>query len=235
MDGLPYLQHWDYSAAGVRRSVEDSLQRLGLARLDTAYVHDCDAITHGADAPRVLRQIIDETLPALRQLQREGLIDQVGLGVNDHQVVLDVLRQADLDTLLLAGRYTLLDHSALPELMPECQRRGVRLALGGLFNSGLLASGTRAGTALFNYAPAAPAWMERTARIEACCAHHGVVLRAAALQFARAHPSVHTLLLGARHVSEWHDGLKMLHQPIPATFWADLRRAGLLPDQAPTP
>mgnify|MGYP000149637465 CR=1 FL=1 len=235
VDGLPFMQHWDYSAAGIQRSVEDSLQRLGLARLDTAYVHDCDAATHGADAPRVLRQVLDETLPALRRLQCEGLVGEVGLGVNDHQVVLDVLRHADLDALLLAGRYTLLDHSALPALLPECQRRGVRVALGGLFNSGLLASGTGRGLAVFNYAPAAPAWVERTARIETVCERHGVLLRAAALQFARAHPAVQTLLLGARSVGEWQDCLQMLRQPIPAAFWTDLRRAGLLPDAAPTP
>lgn len=235
VDGLPYVQHWDYSAAGVRRSVEDSLQRLGLARLDTAYVHDCDAITHGADAPRVLGQVISETLPALRQLQREGLVGEIGLGVNDHRVVLEVLRHADLDALLLAGRYTLLDHSALPELLPECRRRGVRVTLGGLFNSGLLASGTRHGQAVFNYAPAGQPWVERTARIETVCERHAVPLRAAALQFARAAPSVQTLLLGARHVREWQDCLNMLRHPIPAAFWADLRLAGLLPEQAPTP
>ncbi|WP_342133068.1 aldo/keto reductase [Hydrogenophaga sp. OTU3427] len=235
VDGLPFVQHWDFSAAGIRRSVEDSLQRLGLARLDTAYLHDIDATTQGAHAPQVLRQVLDEALPALRQLQREGLVGAIGLGVNDHQIVLDVLRHADLDTLLLAGRYTLLDHSALPALLPECQRRGVRVALGGLFNSGLLATGTRQGTPTFNYAPAAQAWVARTAHIEDLCDAHGVPLRAAALQFARAHPAVHTLVLGARHVDEWHDGLAMLRHPIPAVFWAALRRAGLLPEEAPTP
>ena len=235
VDGLPFVQHWDYSAAGTRRSVEDSLQRLGLARLDLAYVHDMDAATHGERAPQVLRQVLEETLPTLRALQREGLVGAVGLGVNDHAVVLEVLRHADLDALLLAGRYTLLDHAALPALLPECQRRGVRLALGGLFNSGLLARGTRQGPATFNYAPAASAWVERTARIEAVCDAHGVPLRAAALQFAQAHPAVDLLVLGARHVDEWRDGLAMLRHPIPAAFWEDLRRKGLLPDDAPTP
>ena len=235
VDGLPFVQHWDFSAAGIRRSVEDSLQRLGLARIDTAYLHDIDVATHGDAAPRVLRQVLDEALPTLRAMRSEGLVGAIGLGVNDHQVVLDVLRHADLDALLLAGRYTLLDHSALPELLPECQRRGVRVALGGLFNSGLLATGTRQGTATFNYAPAAQAWVARTAQIEALCDAHGVPLRAAALQFARAHPAVHTLVLGARHADEWRDGLAMLGHPIPAAFWLALRAAGLLPDAAPTP
>lgn len=234
--GLPFRQHWDYSAAGIRRSVEDSLQRLGLARLDVAYVHDCDAATHGAHADAVRRQVIDEALPALRALQREGLVRAIGLGVNDVNVVLDVLNEAELDVLLLAGRYSLLDHSALPELLPLCAARGVRIALGGAFNSGLLATGTRGGGVVrFNYAPAAREWVERTARIEAVCERHGVPLRAAALQFPLAHPAVDIVMVGARSVAEWQDALAMVNHPIPAAFWHGLRAEGLLPDAAPTP
>jgi len=233
--GLPFVQHWDYSAAGIRRSVEDSLQRMGLARLDVAYLHDIDTATHGARAAQVLQQALDESLPTLRALQREGVVGAVGLGVNDHAVVLEVLRHADLDVLLLAGRYTLLDQSALPELLPQCQRRGVRVVLGGVFNSGLLASGTRRGSSTFNYAPAARTWVDKTAQIEAVCGAHDVPLRAAALQFAQAHPAVDLMLLGARHVQEWRDNLAMLRHPIPTAFWEALRCAHLLPESAPTP
>ena len=235
--GLPFRQHWDYSAAGVRRSVEDSLQRLGLDRLDVAFIHDCDAATHGANADAVRRQVIDEALPALRALQREGVVGAIGLGVNDVQIVQGVLREADLDVLLLAGRYSLLDHSALPELLPLCTARGVRIALGGAFNSGLLATGTRGGSsaARFDYAPAAREWVERTARIEAVCERHGVALRAAALQFPLAHPAVEIVLVGARSAAEWQDSQAMAQQPIPSVFWHDLRADGLLPDAAPTP
>lgn len=234
--GLPFRQHWDYSAAGVRRSVEDSLQRLGLARLDVAYVHDCDAATHGERADAVRRQVIDEALPALRELQREGLVQAVGLGVNDVAIVLEVLREADLDVLLLAGRYSLLDHSALPDLLPLCLARGVRIALGGAFNSGLLASGTRGGgVARFNYAPAAREWVERTARIEAVCERHRVPLRAAALQFPLAHPAIDIVMVGARSVAEWQDALAMVNHAVPPAFWQGLRDEGLLPDAAPTP
>jgi D-threo-aldose 1-dehydrogenase len=236
VDGLPFAQHWDYSASGVRRSVEDSLQRLGLARLDVAYVHDCDAATHGSNAAAVLRQVCNETLPALQAMKREGLIGAVGLGVNDVAVVLDVLRHGELDALLLAGRYSLLDHSALPALWPACVQRGIHVALGGVFNSGLLATGTRgAGVPRFDYAPAAQAWIERTARIESLCDAHGVPLRAAALQFPLAHAAVEIVMVGARSTAEWDDALTMSQHPIPAAFWDDLRRAGLLPDEAPTP
>ena len=235
VDILPFRQTWNFSAAGTRRSLEDSLQRLGLASLDVAYVHDPDALTHGAHAPGVLRQVLAETLPALRQLRQEGLVRAIGLGTNDVAVVLQVLKETDLDVLMLAGRYTLLDHSALAELLPLCVARGVRVALGGVFNSGILATGTKSTQATFNYAPAAGAWLQRTAQIESVCQAHGVALRAAALQFPLAHPAVDIVMLGARSAAEWHDGEAMLRHPIAPEFWAVLCAQDLLPDGAPTP
>ncbi len=235
VDILPFNQHWDYSAAGTRRSVEDSLQRLGLARLDAAFVHDPDAATHGERAPGVLRQVIEETLPTLQQLKREGLVRQVGLGTNDVAVVVQILREAELDVLMLAGRYSLLDHSALDGLLPLCVARGVRIALGGVFNSGILATGTKGATPTFNYAPAAREWLERTTRIEAVCEDYGVPLRAAALQFPLAHPAVEIVMLGARNAAEWHDAQAMLQHAVPQEFWSTLRSQGLLPADAPTP
>ena len=238
VDVLPFTQAWDFSAAGTRRSVEDSLQRLGLARLDVAYVHDPDAANHGASAPDVLRQVIEETLPALQQLKSEGLVGAIGLGTNDVDVVLQVLRHADLDVLMLAGRYSLLDHSALPALLPQCVARGVRVALGGVFNSGILATGVRQSSGAcptFNYAPAAQEWVQRTAQIESVCKAHGVPLRAAALQFPLAHAAVDIVMLGARTAAEWLDAQAMLQHPVMQDFWADLRAQGLLPADAPTP
>jgi D-threo-aldose 1-dehydrogenase len=234
--GLPFRQRWDFSAAGVRRSVEDSLQRLGLARIDVAYVHDCDAATHGARADAVRRQVIAEALPALHAMKHEGLIRAVGLGVNDVTIVRKVLREADLDVLMLAGRHTLLDHTALPALLPECAARGVRVVLGGVFNSGLLALGARGGAAArFDYAAPAAELLARTARIEALCAAHGVPLRAAALQYPLAHPAVEQVVVGARCAAEWCDAQAMLGVAIPAAFWAALRDEGLLPADAPVP
>ncbi|HSV46662.1 MAG TPA: aldo/keto reductase [Ramlibacter sp.] len=235
VDVLPFDQHWDYSAAGVRRSVEDSLQRLGLARLDVAHVHDMDAATHGARAPAVLRQVLDETLPALRALQRDGLVGAIGLGTNDVGVALQVLRHADLDALMLAGRYSLLDHGALEALLPQCVARGVRIALGGVFNSGILATGVKAGGAVFNYGPATGPWLERAARIEAICDAMDVPLRAAALQFPLAHPAVEIVMVGARRATEWTDACAMMRRAIPSAFWQALRDQNLLPPEAPTP
>lgn len=235
VDILPFRQAWDYSASGTRRSVEDSLQRLGLARLDVAYVHDPDGATHGAKAPEVLQQVLRETLPTLQQMKLEGLIGAIGLGTNDVAVVRQVLGQAELDVLMLAGRYSLLDHSALPELLPLCAARGVRVALGGVFNSGILATGTRRGEATFNYAPAAREWLERTVQIELLCETFEVPLRAAALQFPLAHPAVDLVMLGARKVTEWEDAQVMLRHVITSEFWDALRLQGLIPPAAPTP
>jgi D-threo-aldose 1-dehydrogenase len=233
---LPFRQSWDYSANGIRRSVHDSLQRLGLAQLDTVYIHDCDAGVHGEAYPGVLRQVLDEALPALQQLREEGLLRHVGLGVNDVQVCLDVLRQADLDCLLLAGRYSLIDQSALPELLPLCVARGVRIALGGVFNSGILATGVRGAQApRFNYAPASAQWVDKVARIETLCEAFGVPLRAAALQFPLAHAAVEIVVVGAQTVAHWTDAVAMMRHPVPPGFWQALQAQGLLDATAPVP
>lgn len=233
---LPFRQSWDFSAQGMRRSVQDSLQRLGLAQIDTVYLHDCDAGTHGPAYPQVLRQVIDEALPALRQLRAEGLVRHIGLGVNDVQVCLDVLGETELDCLLLAGRYSLIDHSALPALLPLCAARGVRIALGGVFNSGILATGVRGAHApRFNYAPASAEWVARVARIESLCEAFEVPLRAAALQFPLGHPAIEIVVVGAQTVAQWTDAVAMLAHPIHPGFWQALQAQGLLPPEAPLP
>ena len=150
----------------------------------------------------------------------------------------DTLVQADLDVLLLAGRYTLLDQSALPELLPMCMKRGTRVVVGGPFNSGILATGAHPAdgrSAYFDYAPAAPDIVARVAAIEAVCAAHGVPLKAAALQFPRAHPAVACVLAGARSETELDENLALSARTIPTAFWHDLRSAGLIATDAPVP
>ncbi len=236
VDVLPYGQLWDFSAAGIRRSVEDSLQRLGLARLDVVYIHDCDAITHGARYPQVLHTLVSEGLPELQRLKAEGLVRHVGLGVNDVQVCLDVLAQADLDCLLLAGRYSLIDHSALLALLPLCVQRGVRIALGGVFNSGILATGVKGSQPIrFNYATASMDWVNRVAAVESVCDEFNVPLRAAAMQFPLAHPAIEIVMAGPQTVAHWDDAVRMMSFTIPGEFWSALRVQGLLPAESPTP
>ena len=236
VETLPFVQHWDFSRGGIRRSVEDSLHRLGLTRLDAVYVHDIDEANHGAATPEVLRQVLEETLPELAQLKSEGLVTHAGLGVNDHRVVLDVLKNADLDALMLAGRYTLLDTSALDLLMPQLIKRKIALALGGVFNSGILASRISADRPMtFNYEPATQPWIEKAMRIQTICDAHGVLLRSAALQFALAHPATHIVMLGARNEAEWQDARASAKEAIPEDFWTQLQREACIPENAPTP
>jgi len=233
---LPFVQHWDFSGSGIRRSIEDSLQRLGLSCLDTVFIHDMDEHTQGEQAHAVFKQVLDEALPMLAQLKTEGVLRAVGLGVNDHAIVSQVLAHADLDALLLAGRYTLLDTSALPVLMPQLQHRGVALALGGVFNSGILATRIDAARTLtFNYASAQQVWIDKALRLQAVCDRHGVPIEAAALQFALHHPATALVLLGARSVPEWDHARQAAKVQIAADFWAELRHEALLPQEAPTP
>jgi D-threo-aldose 1-dehydrogenase len=236
VDVLPFTQTFDYSYDGTLRSVEDSLQRLGLARLDVAYVHDIDVITHGSHQPAVLETVIRGAIPALQRLKQEGVISAYGLGVNDSQVCLDVMQRAPLDCLMLAGRYSLLDQAGLQHLLPLCEQYGTRIALGGVFNSGILATGVLGRAAVhFNYAPAPADIIRRVAAIETLCSEFGVPLRAAALQFPLAHPAIEIVILGARSTQEWDDARRMMAVTIPDAFWQALCAQHLLAPEAPLP
>jgi D-threo-aldose 1-dehydrogenase len=238
IDVLPNTQHFDYSGPGVRRCLEDSLARLGLQTIDVAYVHDCSVMTHGDRAPHVLRQVIDEAIPELERLRSQGLVRRIGVAVSHWQTCVAVLREADLDCLLLAGRYTLLDQSALSELLPLCEKRGVRVALGGAFNSGILATGVARAAQQplrFNYEDAPPELIARAAVIETVCERHSVPLRAAALQFPLAHPAIDVVLAGVKSIAHWQDALTKMQHPIPPEFWQALRSERLIADAAPVP
>jgi len=238
VDVLPFTQRWDYSHDGTLRSLDDSCRRLGVTCVDFVYIHDLDAATHGTDQPRRFREAMDGAVPALARMKADGAIAGYGLGVNDVEVCLDALTHADLDVILLAGRYTIADQTALTALLPACLARGTRIVLGGPFNSGILATGAQpAGGAVpyFNYAPAAPDVVARVAAIEAVCAAHGVPLKAAALQFPLAHPAVTCVVAGVRSGVEIDDNAAMMARPIPSAFWRDLHAGGLLPADAPVP
>ncbi|MBL8671919.1 MAG: aldo/keto reductase [Alphaproteobacteria bacterium] len=232
---LPFRQHFDYSHDGALRSIEDSLQRLGMARVDVAYIHDIDAFTHGAaEQPRRFREAMEGAYRALERLRREGTIKAIGLGVNEVQVCRDALAHGDFDGFLLAGRYTLLDQAALPELLPLCLKRGAHIVLGGPYNSGILATGAVPG-ARYDYKPASPEMLARVQAIEALCREHGVPLKAAALQFPLGHPAVACVIPGARSPAEVEENLDLLARPIPSTLWSALKAEHLLPADVPVP
>jgi D-threo-aldose 1-dehydrogenase len=238
VDVLPFVQRWDYSRDGTLRSIDDSLQRLGLARIDYVFIHDVARDAHGEAQPARFREAMDGAVPALARLKAERVIAGFGLGVNEWQVCVEALAHADLDVLLLAGRYTLLDQSALSELLPLCVARGTRVVLGGPFNSGILATGARPAdgrVAYFNYAPASAEILERVRSIEAVCTAHRVSLKAAALQFPRAHPAIACVLAGARSEAELDENIALASRPIPDAFWRDLRAQRLVAEAAPLP
>lgn len=215
---------WDFSADGVRRCLDASLERLGLDRVDVVYLHDPD---EHADAA------FGQAYPALEKLRSEGVVGAIGAGMNQTAMLARFLRDTDVDVVLMAGRYTLLEQEGLAEVLPLAAARGASVVVGGAFNSGLLI-GPGAG-ATYNYAPAPEPVLARARRLGAVTGRHGVPLRAAALRFPAAHPAVASTLVGLRSADEVRDTAAMLRLPLPAPMWTDLRTEGLLGADVPVP
>jgi D-threo-aldose 1-dehydrogenase len=237
VDTPPLKVAYDYSWDGVMRSVEASLARLGRDRIDILYVHDVDAVTHGsvAAAEKRIEQLIDlGGWRALSELRASGAVKAIGAGVNEAWPCVRLLALADPDLFLIAGRYTLLNTSALPRLLPACRKRGVGVVIGGPFNSGVLATGPVAG-AKYDYASASPTILERAGALQAVCDRHGVALATAALHFCLAGPAVVCVLAGARSPAEIECNAASLDVAIPVDLWAELKHEGLIPKEAPTP
>ncbi len=220
----PVRPVFDFSADGVRRSLEESLGRLGLDSIDIVYLHDPDGHWDSA---------FHEALPTLRDLRDEGVVKAIGAGMNQALMLTRFVREGDIDVVLCAGRYTLMDQRAMVELFPACLERGVSVVLGGVLNSGLLVHPGAGAT--FDYAPASAAIVDAAVVLRDACEAQGVPLRAAALQFSLAHPVVASILTGARSSDEVDDTLAMLRYPIPTTLWRDLAERGLIPPDAPLP
>ncbi|MFF4220229.1 aldo/keto reductase [Streptomyces nondiastaticus] len=215
---------WDFSADGVRRSLDASLERLGLDHVDVVHLHDPDE--HEDDALR-------HAYPALERLRAEGVVKAIGIGMNQSAMPARFVRDTDVDVVLLAGRYTLLDQSALSDLLPEAARRGVPVVAAGVFNSGLLAAPGPGST--YDYAAAPPGLLARALRLQETCERHGVPLRAAAAGFPLGHPAVAGVLIGLRNAREVADAVDQFHRPVPGALWQDLLAEGLLPAGTPLP
>ncbi|MEU3252448.1 aldo/keto reductase [Streptomyces sp. NPDC006997] len=215
---------WDFTADGIRRTLDASLERLGVDHVDIVYLHDPD--DHAEVAFR-------EGYPALERLRAEGVVGAIGAGMNQTPMLTRFVRDTDVDVVLCAGRYTLLDQSALTDLLPTAVDRGTAVVIGGAFNSGLLAD-PRPG-ARYDYAAAPPELLDRALRLRSVAARHGTTLRAAALAFCAAHPAVVSVLAGARSAAEADDCAEQFRAPVPAAFWRELRESGLLPPDAPVP
>ncbi|MGW1508385.1 aldo/keto reductase [Streptomyces sp. NPDC002394] len=219
-----HRRRWDFSARGVRRSIEESLERLGLDRIDIVYLHDPD--DHAGSA-------LDQAYPELARMRQEGTVGAIGVGMNQAELLARFVRETDIDAVLLAGRYTLLDQSGLTELLPLAAERGVGVVVGGAFNSGLLADPKPGAT--FDYTTAPVELLDRALWLKAVCERHGVPLRAAALRFPFGHPAVASVLVGTRSAAEARDAAAMLAHPVPDALWAELKERGLLPADVPTP
>ncbi|MDA1348291.1 MAG: aldo/keto reductase [Chloroflexi bacterium] len=229
---------YDYSRDGVLRSLEESLQRLHLDQVDILLIHDPDegesVTTDDFGEPIHYKQTMDATYPVLHELRARGTVGAIGAAMNQWQALGRYVTETEIDYVLLAGRYTLLDQSALPELLPLCEEKGVRVILGGPYNSGVLASDLAPGAKYF-YADASPDVLDRAWAIKAVCDRYGVPLKAAALQFGLGHPAVASTIPGARSPAEAEENLAMARVPIPSELWEELRQERLILTEAPSP
>ena len=233
---MPFDMAYDYSYDGVMRSFEDSLQRLGLDRIDILYMHDIGPATHGDGDRRLFPIAMDGGYRALEALRQSGLVSAIGLGVNEYEVCERALDYGDWDCFLLAGRYTLLEQKALETFLPQCMARNCSLIIGGAYNSGILATGVRGkGPYYYNYAAAPEPVIKKVAAIERLCDEFEVPMAAAALQFPLAHPAVASVIPGIGKVSRIDQTLSLFATEIPDEFWQALRKHGLIRDDAPTP
>jgi len=220
----PFNPVFDFSYDGVMRSVEESIDRLSIDKIDVLHIHDPDE--HFEEA-------LTGAYAALDRLRAEGTIQAVGAGMNQAEMLARFARQANFDCFLLAGRYTLLDQVGLKQLLPLCAERGIAIIAGGVFNSGILAD-PRPG-AHYNYQAAPEALVKRAARIKAVCDRHGISQKAVAIQFPLGHPAVHTVLTGCRAVEELNENVEAFQAPIPDEVWRELKSEGLLVAEAPVP
>ena len=230
LHALPFRRSIDYSAAGTIRSLQDSQQRMGLTRFDIVYIHDCSEDWHGPAWRDRFAEAMAGAARALSAMRARGEIRAWGMGLNMVEPALACLEAAEPDIFLIAGRYTLIDHTALAKLFPACAAKGAKVVLGGPYNSGLLAGGTT-----FNYAPAQADTLARAQAVRVICDRHDVDIKAAALQFCAAHPVVAAVIPGPRSAAEATQNAMLMDVDIPGQLWRDLRSAGLLPDEAPTP
>jgi D-threo-aldose 1-dehydrogenase len=234
--GLKMAHVHDYSYDGIMRAYEQSHMRLGMNRIDLLVIHDLDFWFHKTEANVAahLSQLFSSGWRALDQLRSHGLIRGIGAGINEVGMIPRFLDSLDMDFFLLAMRYTLLEQETLKAELPYCQSRNVGMVIGGVYNSGITATGAVPG-AKYNYVDATPEIMERVRKMEAVCKAHDVPLAAAALQFPLGHPSVAAVIPGAIHPDQVRQNVRNFRHPIPAALWSDLKSQGLLAADAPLP
>jgi D-threo-aldose 1-dehydrogenase len=233
---MPFDIAYDYSYDGVMRSFEDSLQRLGLDRIDILYMHDIGPVTHGVDDDRLFPIAMDGGYRAMDELRRSGRVSAIGLGVNEFEVCERAMEHGDWDCFLLAGRYTLLEQMSLDTFLPKCIDSDVSIVIGGAYNSGILATGVSGkGPWNYDYGPAPEDVVKKVAAIEGLCGEFNIPMAAPALQFPLAHPAVASVIPGIGKASRVDQTLKLFATEIPGEFWTALKDRGLIREDAPIP
>jgi D-threo-aldose 1-dehydrogenase len=234
VDPLPFLDTYDYTYDGIMRSFEDSQLRLALDYIDVLLVHDLGRAWHGEMSDVYWDQMRKTGYKALDELRSSGAVSAVGLGVNETESVIGVAREFDIDCALIAGRYSLLNHEPLDSAFAELQERNVSVIAGGVFNSGILATGVKAQEITYDYQFVPESILKKVQAIESVCDKYGVTLASAAIEFVSMHPAVATVVLGAQNVEEVEKNLASIAKPAPREFWTKLKQQGLLPEKAPT-
>ncbi len=232
--GLTHRAQFDYSYDGTMRSVEQSLLRLAVSEIDILLIHDVDVWTHGDEMERRFREAMDGAYKALDKLRAEKLVKAIGCGLNESAMCERFARAGDFDCMLLAGRYSLLEQDSLSSFLPLAVEKSISILLGGVFNSGILATGPIPG-AKYNYRDAPPDVMARAGRIEAICKSHNVPLAVAAMRFPLGHPAIASVVLGAVSPQEVARNMDGFAARVPQALWKDLKAAGLMREDAPTP
>ena len=233
---MPFDTLYDYSYDGIMRSFEDSLQRLGLDRIDILLMHDIGALTHGSDNDELFPVAMDGGYRAMDELRQSGRVSAIGLGVNEYQVCEEAMEYGDWDCFLLAGRYTLLEQEPLDTFLPKCIGRSCSVIIGGAYNSGILATGVKGkGPFHYDYGPAHEYVIKKVASIEDLCLEFGVPMAAAALQFPLAHPAVASVIPGMGRARLVEQTLKLFSTDIPDELWSALAEHELIREDAPTP
>jgi D-threo-aldose 1-dehydrogenase len=230
----PFEIRFEYGYDQVMREVEDSLARLGVNKVDILFIHDVDHRNQGDNYRRNFEAAMAGAYKAITKLREEGVVQALGVGVNEIEPCIEFAERAPFDCFLLAGRYTLLEQAALDRFLPMCVERSMSIVIGGPYNSGILASGPVKG-AMYDYKAAPPEILDKVRRIEAACRRHGVSLAAAALQFPLHHPAIAAVIPGGRSAAEIEANLALYHHKIPADLWGELKAEGLVRKDAPTP
>jgi D-threo-aldose 1-dehydrogenase len=229
VDGIPHLTaRFDLSRDGILRALDEGLERSGLDHVDILYLHD-------PDVEGMEDEAITTAFPTMIELREQGVVKAIGCGMNQWEMPGRFVERFDLDIILLAGRYTLLDHDAYPEFLPLCVEKNVKIATGGPYNSGILAAPDLDGPLAFNYEQAPPQWIEKARALKRVCENHGVDMRAAALQFPLAHPAVASVIPGAATPEQVEQNVELIRVEIPGDMWSEMKSEGLIPADAPTP